>query len=339
MTGLAQRLDPPSSVRRPGSHLGLRWRPLIAGDAPGVYDLCQRTERADDAIRRTAPLVVANMVEGAHGTDVYETIVGLDSQRTIVAAAWVKILRDIPEAAIAVVGAVIDPKWRGRGVGRSLLHWQVGRARQLLVEVHGADSELPASIVNYVDSHMADRRRLHIAAGFSAKRTFQLMYRELEGGETMPKVPDGYRLVTSDRVPVEVIHDAHMAAFLDHYRSHLRGRWWKDALPDLESRWSWILLDGQGEVAAYSLAGRPTAKWAATGKPEAYVYLVGVLPGHRGRSLASVVLGATVASAAASGMPKIGLDVDTKSASAAHAIYEHFGFVDERAEVLYAIDL
>ena len=37
-------------------------------------------------------------------------------------------------------------------------------------------------------------------------------------------------------------------------------------------------------------------------------------------------------------MTRFGLDVDTHNASHAHEIYEHYGFVDERAEVVYAIE-
>lgn len=339
MTGLAQRLNPPSSVPLPGTHLGLRWRLLIPSDAPQVFALCQRTQKQDEAIRWTTTDDVANMVEGRHGSDFFETIVGIDSENNIVAVAWVQVLRSVDDAAIALVGAVVDPRWRGRGVGRSLLFWQDGRARQLLVELYGPDSQIPASIANFVDSHMTDRRRLHIAAGFSAKRTFQLMYREIEGSEMMPHIPSDYRLLPFADVPVDEVRRVHMDAFLDHYRPALRGRWWEEALSELDPRWSWVLLGPNDEVAAYCLTGRPSAAWAATGRPEAYVQLLGVARDHRGRSLASLLLRASVASAAASGIPRIGLDVDTQSPSSAHAIYEHHGFVDEKAEVLYSIDM
>ena len=171
MTGLAQRLTPPGSVPYPGNHLGLRWRPMIGRDAPAVYALISLIEDDDNAIRRTSVDDIADMMEGENGRDWVDTIVGLDAKRNICAVASVRVLRGIHEAATAVVSAFIHPHWRGRGVGRALLYWQDGRARQMLVEAFGAESEVPASISNLVDAHMTDRRRLYIAAGFFAKRT------------------------------------------------------------------------------------------------------------------------------------------------------------------------
>ena len=76
----------------------------------------------------------------------------------------------------------------------------------------------------------------------------------------------------------------------------------------------------------------------ATGRPEAYIYLLGVAEAHRGRSVASALVGNTVAAASASGVSRIGLDVDLSGPDGAHSIYEHLGFVDESAEVYYTIN-
>ena len=186
MTGLAQRLTPPGSVPYPGNHLGLRWRPMIGRDAPAVYALISLIEDDDNAIRRTSVDDIADMMEGENGRDWVDTIVGLDAKRNICAVASVRVLRGIHEAATAVVSAFIHPHWRGRGVGRALLYWQDGRARQMLVEEFGADSEVPASISNLVDAHMTDRRRLYIAAGFFAKRTSRISHPAVERGSAGP---------------------------------------------------------------------------------------------------------------------------------------------------------
>ena len=140
MTGLAQRLTPPVSVPYPGNHLGLRWRPMIGRDAPAVYALISLIEDDDNAIRRTSVEDIADMMEGENGRDWVDTIVGLDANRNICAVASVRVLRGIHEAATAIVSAYIHPHWRGRGVGRALLYWQDGRARQMLVETFGAES-------------------------------------------------------------------------------------------------------------------------------------------------------------------------------------------------------
>lgn len=338
MTGLAERLAPPASVPYPGVHLGLRWRSIIASDAPRVYELIRTVEAADDSHHRTSTDEVANMVEGKRGIEWVDALVGIDSEHRICAVATVKVLRSLTEQANAVVNAYIHPHWRGRGLGRALLYWQDGRARQMLVETFGADSEIPVSIHNFVDAHMTDRRRLYIAAGFYAKRTFQIMYRELEGSEKAPSPRGGYTVIPWAQVPLEAVREVHMDAFLDHYRSSLRGMWWEEAIGNLDPRWSFVALSPEGEPVGYCMTGRPVERWVSTGRTEAYVELLGVAAEHRGHGLSTALLGASVAAASASGISRIGLDVDTASPSNAHSIYEHLGFVDGPAEVFYTID-
>ena len=167
MNGLAERLKPPEVVSFPGSHLGLRWRPLIPSDLGAVADLIREVEKEDDAIFRTSSQEIADLALGHLKASPLEVIVGIAQDHGIVALGSVKVLTGVTEAAVAIVNAVIHPLWRGRGVGRSLLHWQDGRARQMLVEYFGAESTLQASIANWVDGHMTDRRRLYIAAVFT----------------------------------------------------------------------------------------------------------------------------------------------------------------------------
>ena len=321
MTGLAQRLTPPGSVPYPGNHLGLRWRPMIGRDAPAVYALISLIEDDDNAIRRTSVDDIADMMEGENGRDWVDTIVGLDAKRNICAVASVRVLRGIHEAATAIVSAYIHPHWRGRGVGRALLYWQDGRARQMLVEAFGAESEVPVSISNLVDAHMTDRRRLYIA-----------------GGEVAPQPRHGYRVLPWTQVPQEQVRAIHMEAFQQSFRSPLRALWWDDAMNHFDPRWSFVAVDSEGDVVGYAMTGRPAQRWVATGRPEAYIYLLGVAEAHRGRSVATALVGHTVAAASASGVSRIGLDVDMSSPDGAHNIYEHLGFVDEAAEVYYTID-
>ena len=329
---------PPAHVPFPGAHLGLRWRHMIPSDAPAVAALIREVENADDAIYRTSAADIADMVEGRRGHDHMDAIVGLDADRAIAAVGSVRILRSVTESACAMITAYIHPHWRGRGVGRSLLYWQDGRARQLLVEHFGADSELPASISNWVDGHMTDRRRLYIAAGFYAKRTFQVMYRDLEGSEQEPKSRHGYTAVSFDHLPRAQVRALHDEVFLGHFLPEMRGLWWDEAMEEIDDRWSFVALSPTGELAGYCIVGRPEQRWVATGRTEAYVSLVGVAPEHRGKSLATLLLRSSISAAARSGVSRIGLDVDMKNASGAHAIYEHLGFVDERSEVFYTID-
>lgn len=339
MTRLADRLQVPHTAPFPGSHLGLRWRSFRASDAAEVADLIREVEAADEAIHRSTVSTVADMMEGARGADLVDSVVGVDAEAHIVAVASVRVLGDVTEAAIAIVNAVIAPHWRGRGLGRALLYWQDARARQLLVARFGADCELPASVMNIVDAHMTDRRRLYIAAGFYARRTFMTMYRELEGGEVVPPVRAGQCIVPLAEVPLAKVGALHEEVFRDHFLPPMRMRWWQEAVDELDHRWSFVALDEAGEPAGYCIGTRPVLRWVATGRQEAYISLLGVRGDQRGRGLTSALIGRAVAEASRLGMGRIGLDVDIDNPHGAHAMYEHLGFVDDRAEVFYTVDL
>ncbi|MFC7580312.1 GNAT family N-acetyltransferase [Schaalia naturae] len=337
MTGLAERLEAPDAVPYPGAHLGLRWRPLIPSDGPAVAALIRDAEDFDRAIDRTSSQEIADMMEGG-GADLMDTIVGLDSEDQVCAVASVRVLRDVEDMAIAVVNAFIAPHWRERGVGRALLFWQDGRARQLLLRVFGADSEVPALVTNIVDAHVTERRRLYIAAGFYARRTFRIMYREIEGAEEAVPARDGYRIVPWDSVDERVVRAVHMDVFTTHFWPEVRGRWWDEAMVELDRRWSFVALSPRDEVAGYLAVGRPAERWVAEGRTEAYVSLLGVSEEHRRHGLSTALMSATLAAAAGSGVSRVGLDVDMDSSSNAHAIYEHWGFVDQSSQVYYTID-
>lgn len=338
MTGLAARLMPPGTVAYPGEHLGLRWRPMMPADGPVVYDLVRRIEIEDGSSMSTTPGEIADMMEGSRGVDLLDSVVGIDAEGTIVAVATVRVLTRVTQMAVALVKAHIDPHWRGRGVGRALLYWQEARARQMLVQHFGAEAQVPAAISNIVDAHMTDRRRLSIAAGFYARRTFALMYREVQGGEEPPVVRGGYRIVPWNDVPLDGIRALHMEVFKDHFWPEMRGQWWEETMEHLDARWSFAALAPDGSVAGYAGVARNSDHWVAGGRTEAYIDLVGVGRDHRGKGLTTPLLGSVIVAAARSGVSRVGLDVDTTGASGAHAIYEHLGFIDQGALVYYTID-
>lgn len=311
---------------------------MIASDAPGVYDVIRQVEAADEMHHRMSASDVADMVEGRTKDFWIDALVGIDSDNHICAVAAVRVLASLSDHAAAEVNAYIHPHWRGRGLGRALLYWQDGRARQMLVETFGADSKVPASIFNFVDAHMTDRRRLYIAAGFYAKATFQVMYRELLGSEKARKPRHGYSIIPWSDVDMGSAKALYLRSFTEHTLPYLHEAWWDESTSHLDPRWSFGAVSEQGELAGCFVVGRPVERWAATGKTEAYAELLAVDHSHRGHGLSTALIGAAVAAAAESGMSRIGLDVDTKNASNAHSIYEHLGFLDGPAQVFYTID-
>lgn len=157
----AQRFDPPDSATRPGGHLGLVWRGLGTADVEAVAELWARSDSVDEPAEPTGPSAVRNLLSAARTSG--DTLGGVDEHGRLRAAAAI-VLEQHDATVQARLRATIDPDLRGRGIGKALLTWQEGRARQLLAE---AAPSGPARIVVDVDVHQVDRRRLYAAAGFA----------------------------------------------------------------------------------------------------------------------------------------------------------------------------
>ena len=84
--------------------------------------------------------------------------------------------------------------------------------------------------------------------------------------------------------------------------------------------------DDGDEIVGYVITHEFEAYLDATGKREAYVAKVGVVPGHRGRGLAGALLGHVLRACAEAGYDEAALDVDTENPTGALGIYRRCGF-------------
>jgi mycothiol synthase len=140
----------------------------------------------------------------------------------------------------------------------------------------------------------------------------------------------------------EEVRCAHNASFTEHYGSSERDRttwqlWFtgqRAFRPDLS-----VLAVRDGAVIGYALAYVHESDTAATGVRQAYYGQIGVLPDHRGRGLATAVIGAALRAAADADCQEAGLDVDSENGSGALGLYESVGFRTRRTRVSYARDL
>ena len=73
--------------------------------------------------------------------------------------------------------------------------------------------------------------------------------------------------------------------------------------------------------------------WALQGFSSTYIDLIGVARHRRGQKLAPAVIAAQLRGAAAAGLERAILDVDTASPTGAHTLYTGMGFVATEREV------
>jgi len=105
---------------------------------------------------------------------------------------------------------------------------------------------------------------------------------------------------------------------------------WQDVVESRTFRWqcSFVSVAADGAVDAYVMAFSYVPG-------ELYIGLVGTRPRARGRGLARACMAATLRAAAAHGLHKVALSVDSENDTGAGRLYESMGFTRVRTSAAY----
>ncbi|NJC72885.1 GNAT family N-acetyltransferase [Planosporangium thailandense] len=223
----------------------------------------------------------------------------------------------------------VHPRWRGRGIGRDLLGWELDRA----AEVHraaGAGTAWEAQVDTAAGNDSADR--LYRRFGFSPVRYWFHMVAPT-GSASHPTLPDGIRVTGYQAGHDKELHEAHTEAFADHWGSQARqyDDWAtmtvrsESFLPGLST----VAFDGD-EIAGYALT------YGDADPGRIYIGQVGVRRPWRRRGLAGALLTRVLAAARAEGRQTASLGVDADSPTGAVGVYERAGFEVVSRAVTYA---
>ncbi|HEY1640952.1 MAG TPA: GNAT family N-acetyltransferase [Streptosporangiaceae bacterium] len=220
------------------------------------------------------------------------------------------------------------PAWRGRGLGRTLLSWQIERARELRAELApDAPWELDADAYSTEPGAFALFEHL----GMHPVRYWYEMAASLASPPGVRALPAPLRAVPFGAGLAPALYEAYTEAMADHYDFEPRGfgAWAEEELnggtfrPDLTR----IALDG-GDIAAYVMV---------TDEPDSRVRIegVGTRRPWRRRGLATSLLAAVMNAAAEAGKSKATLAVDSQSPTSAVTVYEALGFTVGSSWVSY----
>jgi ribosomal protein S18 acetylase RimI-like enzyme len=230
---------------------------------------------------------------------------------------------------------VVDPAYRGLGLGTEALRWVSARALALQRDTH-PDLEVRLDITGYLGN--TDQVRLLEDAGYTAVNWSATMRVALDAAMAESPAtawPAGYTLHGYARSWSAQVLAAHNAAFTDHWGfvpwSETEWRQWEDDSRNARPDMSWLLVadDQPDVVVGYVLTHEYDAHQETTGRREAYLAKIGVRREHRGRGLASRLLRHALRSYAAAGYDESSLDVDTNNPTGAFGLYERAGYVIE----------
>ncbi|OCI32339.1 mycothiol acetyltransferase [Oerskovia enterophila] len=347
---IAERVAAPAHLPLPEVD-GLVWRSLTLADAPALFALTAAVEEHDRHPFRTSLEETEEMFEGEWRDLARDTLVGLDVDGEPRAYASVDTRPGDASVVRAFVQGAVHPRWRGRGVGRQVLAWSTGRARQLLA---ASGKELPARIAGYVQDGDAPECRLFEAAGYTANRYYSTLRRDLSLPVPEVALGDGLRVVPWSPELDEATRLAHNDAFRDHWGSEpATPESWVHGRSMFAPEWSVLVVDdaapdgvaprastgGGPVVAGYLLSGRYEQDWPVAGYSSGYTETLGVRREYRGRRIALALLSAGMTAYQAGGVEFAELDVDTENPSGAHGLYASLGYEKKDGSRMYSIEL
>lgn len=358
---LTERAAAPARLLEPTAG-GLSWRPLVAEDAPALLELENTVFAADGVPFRWSLEELVDELAQPWLDLSQDSLIGLDSAG--VARAWALATTTPGDETLVRVFADggVHPDRRGEGIGREVLAWTVGRARQILA---ASGKDLPGVIrVSVEDASPDSVRHLLLRAGFTTQRFFADLRRDL--AEPLPDVQlDGtLRLLPWSQELDEPTRLAHNDAFRDHWGSQPRSpEQWTGGRTLFVPQWSFVVVDDRPDVAGllaspdtdpataaalraggplvvgYHLASRYEADFEVRGYSFGYTDLLGVRRGYRGHRIAVALLSAAMVAFVADGMEYAVLDVDTDNPSGAYGLYARLGYHKVHGSAAFGIDI
>ncbi|MFI7587550.1 GNAT family N-acetyltransferase [Spongisporangium articulatum] len=318
----------------------LTWHPLTPDLVPAWWELLGALRAADGGGRAFTAAELHDELRPAWARPEANSRIAMDDDGAARAFGLTQVRPGDHDLVRAWLWGGVHPDWCALGLGRSLLRWQLDRARALVAErraeLTGASSArvVPRAMAFTVaENESPGVQRLARRLGFEASRYFAGMRRDLgaaTGPLPRPPVPAGVRLVPWRLDLDELVLAAHNEAFAEHWMFQpwplASWRHWQTGHRTFRPAWSLVAVTGDGEVAGYVLNSEPGPAEGDPG-PVGWTDKIGVRPAWRGRGLGRALLAGALSAFQAAGMVAAGLDVDVDNTTSAVRLYEELGYV------------
>ena len=299
---------------------GLTWRPLTQEDAQPSADLLNAIEAVDKIGENyTAEDTLTELIDPYADLE-RGSLAAFDGDLMI---GYMKI-QYRPTASevhrVSLDGGV-HPSYRRHGIGTRLVRAGIESAR-VLHALHHPTLRLAINV--HKAEHISGLPELLGAAGFTPVRYFQRMEHALLDVEPS----DDPRIEPWSEATDEEFRRVRNEAYRENWGSTpMPVELWKNKVTNQTFRPSVSFLLRDAGVAAGLLV---TMNWEAdteaTGVRDAHFMVIGTLPGHRNRGVASALLGHALRAAVDQGYDRALLSVDSENSTGAFGIFERAGF-------------
>ena len=301
-------------------------RAVTIADFPALHALLRRIEEQD---RLPFAISLAEVEEWARDPhlDLARDMRVVEIEEGLVAWAriWFRPSGSQEERAYLFGG--VDSAFRGRGIGRAVLAWQIERAEAIL---RAQGNDLPRWIRANAFEQQTASLRLYARLGMTPVRWNDELLRPLDGLPPPVDVP-GIAIVPWDAARSEEARVAQNDAFADHWGATPRDRTaWEYELTIHGTRLdlSFLALDTEsgGRVVGVCRNGTYPDDERITGRRDGWVLNVSVVRSHRRRGIASALLVASLEAFHRAGFTHSMLGVDSENPTGAYGVYERLGW-------------
>ena len=319
---------------------GLDWSPLQYDDLEEVSGLLTAIEHFDDPEARHSLEELQETYASAHIPPSEQAAIGRLPAGQVVAYGWNLLSPSDVEVRRVFLTGGVHPGFRGRGIGRALLQWQMERGRRY-DRATRREGYGPLQHTCFAEEDLGAHRELLAHAGFTPRRWSVDMSLIFGPALAEPTVPDGVDLVGFAPDDGDEVRRCHNECFAEKPGARpVDARTWQRSLDrsSFHPDWSWVARDrSSGRIIGYALNSGYESDWQAQGHSEGWTDFFGVLPSWRRRGVAVALLQRSMASFRRAGLDGAGLGVDFFDETSGRALYERVGYTAGRTTMLYAL--
>jgi len=317
----------PESLPTAPSLPGVTWRPAAKSDAAAIVALQDACFEVDDGFREVESEILDRW-ESDYCSVEEDSLIAVGAQGDVIAAAWSYLPTIATTKWRAFADTHVHPSHRTPELNKFVHDWWEARSRQrLAVKDDGLEQWLWRGVYDW----QTDRIEFIEAHGYSPRRYFDELSRDLSGGVVTKPLADGLAVQTWESAPLADSLAVHNASFADHWGSQpISDKSWANNVNEfLLPAASYVVYEDDVSVS-YLLSAAFPHDFEDKGRTEAWVEGLGTLRSHRKRGIASALVTFAMEEFKKAGMQFAVLGVDSENPTGAHHIYANLGFVHER---------